>query len=62
VLEFEDSVDQDVVCVESPAGVSYLEGDFGVESFKAVFEEVRARALGTLESEEWIRMAAAAIG
>jgi len=42
--------------------VSYLEGDFGVESFKAVFEEVRARALGTLESEEWIRMAAAAIG
>lgn len=55
VLEFEESVDQDVAFVESPAGASYLEGDFGVETFKGIFAEARERSLGTLESEEWIR-------
>ncbi|GAA1870871.1 helix-turn-helix transcriptional regulator [Pseudonocardia ailaonensis] len=50
VIEFADSRDQDVVVVESHAGVSYLDGDFGVETYKAVFEDTRQVALTSTET------------
>jgi transcriptional regulator with XRE-family HTH domain len=55
VLGFDYTADQDVVFVESHSGTSFLEGDFGVETFKRMFKDVRARALGPLESLEWMR-------
>lgn len=54
VIEFADSVDQDVIYVESQAGAAYLEGDFGVETYARTFEDVTARAMGPLETESWL--------
>jgi transcriptional regulator with XRE-family HTH domain len=55
VLGFEDSVDQDVVFVESAANTAYLADDFGVERFKRMFEEVRDQALEPERSRDWLR-------
>lgn len=57
LLEFDDSVDQDVVFVETHAGASYLEGDFGVETFKGVFERTQSKALGRTGTEKILRNA-----
>ncbi|CAA9385414.1 MAG: hypothetical protein AVDCRST_MAG66-589 [uncultured Pseudonocardia sp.] len=54
VISFAESVDQDVVYVESQAGSAYLEGDFGVETYARTFDDVSGRALGSLETEEWL--------
>lgn len=61
VLEFDESDDQDVVFVESPAGVALLEADFGVEAFKVMFADAQSRALGQLESEDRVRDALLAL-
>ena len=50
VIEFADSPDQDVVVVESHAGVSYVEGDFGVDTDKSLFEDTRRAAPTTAET------------
>jgi transcriptional regulator with XRE-family HTH domain len=55
VLEFEESQDQDAIFVENHAGNSYLEGDFGVEKFKSIYDEARERTLGPVESVDYIR-------
>jgi transcriptional regulator with XRE-family HTH domain len=52
VIEFEESVDQGVVFVESHAGASYLEGDFGVDIYKDVFEATSAKALSVERSRD----------
>jgi transcriptional regulator with XRE-family HTH domain len=54
LIEFADSVDQDVVYVESQAGSAYLEGDFGVETYARIFDDVVGRALGPVETESWL--------
>jgi transcriptional regulator with XRE-family HTH domain len=57
VIEFAESIDQDVVFVETHAGSSYLEGDFGVETFKSVFDRARALALSPNDTEALLRSA-----
>lgn len=59
VIEFKESVDQNVVFVESQAGSAYLEGDFGVDTYARTFDNVVHRALGPLESDEWLTQLAA---
>jgi transcriptional regulator with XRE-family HTH domain len=54
VIKFADSVDQDVVFVESQSGPAYLDGDFGVETYARTFDDVSQRALGPIETEEWL--------
>jgi transcriptional regulator with XRE-family HTH domain len=61
VIEFDESVDQDVVFVETHAGASYLEGDFGVDTFKSVFDRARSQALGPVDSEKMLRDRRAAL-
>lgn len=62
VLEFAESLDQDVVFVENQAGTSYLEGDFGVETFRTIFEGARSKAIGELESRDLLVSALARLG
>lgn len=54
VIEFEDSQDQDVVFVEAQSGGSFLDGDFGVETFKRVFSDTASAALGPEETRALI--------
>lgn len=55
VVEFDDSVDQDVIVMETHAGLSYLEGDFDVDTFKEVFDAVAAASTPPRQSEEMLR-------
>ncbi|GII81378.1 transcriptional regulator [Sphaerisporangium rufum] len=50
ILEFPERQDPDVVYVEYRAGCLYLEDPHEVETYNAIFDHLRARALGPDES------------
>lgn len=61
VIEFAESVDQDVVFVETHAGAAYLEADYGVDTFKSIFDRALARAVSPADSEKALREYLAAL-